>query len=632
MTHSKRKRDDSSPVSPGPDRPASSLLNRDYEHSPLATKTSIRILELQPGEGTGTLRCKLHAVERDHALAYEAISYSWGRSTDTRVIYCDGKKLKVTVNLRDALWRIRDPVDVKMLWADAVCINQNDNAERANQVKQMGSIYMNAVRVLVWLDVPNAKFGDFDYLFDLDLNNPRPHSDSQVGRASLLLEEYVAKLEAADIHTEGLDPDSNVVGHAFGHLLDSPWFTRLWVVQEVGLARSVVAMFGDTTIDFVDLIRFILRLECRTLLIDQLGLVTAAKANIFTTFPARSLELAGEVDEDWDFLELMEVTRGQKASDPRDYVYALLGHPSALIDDATIVEPDYNIKVNDLLFNVAVKLMRSTNTLRVLSAVQHIGDSQIEERITSWIPTWSRDTSTTSLGVSRDHYFDVSYDACAGFSPDWKLEKSTKTLKVHGFVFDVIEDCLATEEVDEQGTVIQKSTDQLILEASQLRSNSTDSTLDVLLDIGKTLTVGYSNDKPAHFLSAFAAFRLHLTKEAYNQGRIIPLNLAPEGRSKLRETAKGEGIDGIYWAASRFCTGRKIFSTQNGLLGLGPCALKEGDLCCILFGASVPFVLRSDNQKYKLVGEAYVQGVMKGEAIADWMLGERYQQKVFELN
>lgn len=626
MAHPKRKREDSPVTLTAQAAPPS---NREYEHRRLPTPTSIRILELQPGSGTSTLRCKLSVVERGHAQPYEAISYCWGSSENTRIIYCEGKKLRVTLNLRDVLWRIRDSVDVKLLWADAVCINQNDNEERANQVKQMGSIYADAVRVLVWLDVPNAKFGDFDYLFDLDINNPRVGVNADVGRVSLLLEEYVSKLEAADLHTEGLDPDSNMVAHAFSHLLDSPWFTRLWVVQEVGLARSVVAMFGDTSIDFVDLIRFILRIECRTLLIDKLGLVTAAKAYIFTTFPARSIELAGEIEEDWDFLELMEVTRSQKASDHRDYVYALLGHPCAMIDGESIVVPNYNIKIHDLLFDITIKLMRSTNSLRVLSAVQQNDDWL--SKGSSWIPTWNRDTVVTSLGVSRECYYDVSYDTSAGIAPRWELEKATKILKVDGFVVDSIVDVISTQEYDEDDNLVPKPIDQVITETFALPSRVSIPALDNLLEIGHTITVGYSNDKPANFFPAFAAFRLHLIKEAYNQGRFIPMDLAPEGNTKLRKSAAGEDIDGIYWSASRFCTGRKVFSTKSGRLGLGPSGLKEGDICCVLFGASVPFILRPIGSVYKLVGEAYIFGVMKGEAVVDWMLGGRYEEQTFDI-
>lgn len=380
-------------------------------HQPLPTTTSIRILELQPGEGTNIIKCQLSVFERDQAPRYEAISYSWGRATDTRVISCENKKLKVTANLGDALWRIRDPVEVKFLWADAVCINQEDNEERATQVKHMALIYANAVRVLVWLDLPNSKFEDFEDLFDFDFHNSRVSEQGE--QANKVLDQHVVKLESR--HARGsLDHDTGVISNAFSKLFDSPRFSPLWVVQEVGMARSVLTLIGDATISFTDLIRFILRLERRTLLMDQLGLFTAGKANIFTTFPARSRELRGEVDDDWDFLELLEVTRAQKASDARDYVYALLGHPSAIIDGGPVVVPDYNRSADSLFFEVVVKMISQTGSLRVLSAVHHSDEIKLKGESPSWIPTWSRDAHILSLGVYRDHYYDVTYDACAG--------------------------------------------------------------------------------------------------------------------------------------------------------------------------------------------------------------------------
>src|SRR6266487_3073356 len=119
---SKRKRVETSPRSPLDHKPPTARFSwsvATYMHQPLPTATSIRILELQPGEGTKIIKCQLSVFERGQAPPYEAISYSWGRATDTRVISCENKKLKVTANLRDALWRIRDPAEVKLLWADA---------------------------------------------------------------------------------------------------------------------------------------------------------------------------------------------------------------------------------------------------------------------------------------------------------------------------------------------------------------------------------------------------------------------------------------------------------------------------------------------------------------------------------
>ncbi|KAH8769679.1 heterokaryon incompatibility protein-domain-containing protein [Hyaloscypha sp. PMI_1271] len=621
----KRKRD-------GITIPRFSWSSPPYEHVALPTTTSIRILELQPGEGTDIIACHLSTVESAEAPPYEAISYAWGRETDTRVINCENRKLRVTANLRDALWRIRDPVEVKFLWADAVCINQNDNEERGFQVRQMPSVYANAVRVLVWIDLPSSAFKDFEHLLDSgsvgpDLGN---EDTAPVGLASRILNEHVAKLEVPGIRMEDLDPDTSVVASALCQLFDSPWFTRLWVVQEIGMAKSILAMIGDASIDFVDLIRFILRLERRTMLMDQLGLFIAGKSNVYTTFPARSKELNGEVDGDYDFLEMLEVTRNQKASDPRDYVYALLGHPSASVNGVPIVEPDYNKSPEELYFEVTMKILSQSKSLRILSAVHH-GDGTLNGESSSWIPSWSRDVCVLSLGVYQDHYFDVEYDASAGLAAFCNLVEPGRSLDVRGFVLDVVEEYIETEELSHGESVVLKEVDELMSDILRFKTDSSASPEDKLAAVGQTLTAGFRNQAPTQFAAEFAAFRLYLADEAEKKGREMSDGLFPEGKEALHRIANGKSVDEIYWAASRFCTGRKVFCTKQGTLGLGPALLREGDLCCILFGARVPFILRRVRDNYQLVGESYVHGIMKGEAVVDWMIGEKYEMQTFTL-
>jgi hypothetical protein len=186
---------------------------------------------------------------------------------------------------------------VKFLWADAVCINQQDNEERGNQVRRMPLIYANAQRVLVWLNLPKSKFDNFDYLFNLDFQIPIA-SSNQAGRASLILQEYVEKLGSPHVQLQDLDSEMTMIANAFSQLFDSPWLTFLWVVQVIGMAKYVRALIEDASIDFVDLIRLIPRLERRKIIMDQLGLFIAGKSNVFTTFPASSQELSGEVDDD----------------------------------------------------------------------------------------------------------------------------------------------------------------------------------------------------------------------------------------------------------------------------------------------------------------------------------------------
>lgn len=663
-TISKRKRE----IHPTPRLIRTSTF---YQHERLPTTSSIRILELLPGEGTSILKCRLSIVERDHAPRYEAISYAWGDDVDSKVIWCQKQKLKVTTNLRDALRVLRHPYKLKYLWADAVCIDQQNNEERGYQVRQMSLIYANAERVVVWLNLPQSKITSFEDMFNNDFDAA---ADDSGGRASYLLQKHVSRLESQDFHPEDMDSDTVDITNAFTLLFESPWFRRLWVVQEVGMAKSVTAMIGDERIDFVDLIRFIIRLEKRTLLMDQLGLFISGKANVFTTFPARSRELAGEVDDDWDFLELMEVTRAQQASDPRDYVYALLGHPCAYIRCIPIMQPNYNKSVADVFFEVTLKILNLDTTLRALSAVHHTDPKSFETKTQTWIPEWSRDAYVLSLGVYRDHLYDVSYDACAGFPARWKLHTPSRSLHVRGFIFDTIAECIPTVEPDStDGILVQKPVDKLLTAVFNFKGRWNFSREENLKDMGRTVTAGYRNENPKQFDADFAAIRLHLIHSALAERNSTHANhdngngyddntndnddddsdddnstAAAKDLAKtlslspsLATLAATGTIDSIYWAASRFSMGRTMFCTSTGLLGLGPRVLREGDVCCVLFGASVPFVLRrvegkregewADGEKWRVVGEAFVQGVMAGEKVVDFMFDERgMEEKVFE--
>jgi hypothetical protein len=173
--------------------------------------------------------------------------------------------------------------------------------------------------------------------------------------------------------------------------------------------------------------------------------------------------------------------------------------------------------------------------------------------------------------------------------------------------------------------------DELISAVLPFRFQKNASRGERLAAVGQTITAGFRNENPQQFAAEFAAFRVHLVKEASKQERDKLHELLPEGMDVLEPIAKKRNVDDIYWAASRFCTGRKVFCTKHGMLGLGPTILRAGDLCCILFGAHVPFILRRVAEKYRLVGEAYVDGVMRGEAIVDWMIGEMYEKQTFTL-
>ena len=123
----------------------------------LSSPQSFRLLQLLPSPNPSTtLECTLLETALEKPLIpgsgdYEAISYVWGSSQDRVDINCDGEMISATRNCDEVLRSLRGARTSRLLWIDAICINQNNMAERNQQVKIMGLIYRCAVRVLVWL-------------------------------------------------------------------------------------------------------------------------------------------------------------------------------------------------------------------------------------------------------------------------------------------------------------------------------------------------------------------------------------------------------------------------------------------------------------------------------------------------
>jgi hypothetical protein len=122
-----------------------------YQYQPIKNPNSIRLLKLEPSDGTSALCCTLIEASLDSASAYNALSYTWGSQDLSKHIYCDGKILLVTENCREFLLNIRSKTESLALWIDAICINQKSEAERSQQVQLMGDIYKTARQVLIWL-------------------------------------------------------------------------------------------------------------------------------------------------------------------------------------------------------------------------------------------------------------------------------------------------------------------------------------------------------------------------------------------------------------------------------------------------------------------------------------------------
>ncbi|RSM14826.1 hypothetical protein CDV31_005260 [Fusarium ambrosium] len=181
---------------------------------------SIRLLRLLPHQDEHALiQCQLFEfalVDSRSTRPYEALSYVWGSETKPRSLSIDSCDLPVGENLYAALSHLRDCSLERIIWVDAICINQRDIKEKGTQVQSMAEIYAKASDVIVWL-----------------------------GEATPDSCQALEEIRVAAEQRTTLSIDES----AILRLLERPWFQRIWVLQEVAAARHVLIKCGPTEID-----------------------------------------------------------------------------------------------------------------------------------------------------------------------------------------------------------------------------------------------------------------------------------------------------------------------------------------------------------------------------------------------
>ncbi len=215
-----------------------------FDYSPLADSDEIRLLALEPASRFRTIKCStIHATLSDKPR-YEALSYMWGPSQPMRLIELDGKLYGVRENLWHALVHLRSEEEERILWIDAVCINQQDIHERNHQVTQMGKIYSEATKTTVWL-------GMADHSTPLAVKFLR-----ETSMAIQSVHAYCKLLRDLSFPAVSSSP----VLSAVQALCLREYWNRLWIVQEVALATEVVVQVGVETFPWACLDHFFQKL------------------------------------------------------------------------------------------------------------------------------------------------------------------------------------------------------------------------------------------------------------------------------------------------------------------------------------------------------------------------------------
>jgi hypothetical protein len=129
-----------------------------FVHDKLPTAYSFRLLKLT-GERP-YITCELRNFSLQDYKPYQALSYCWGSSTQGSTIRCNGRTLRISAGLKKGLRRLHEYARTsgrEWFWIDQICINQDDNAERTQQVRMMRVIYQRSLNTIIWLPTKNRK-------------------------------------------------------------------------------------------------------------------------------------------------------------------------------------------------------------------------------------------------------------------------------------------------------------------------------------------------------------------------------------------------------------------------------------------------------------------------------------------
>ncbi|KAE8379051.1 HET-domain-containing protein [Aspergillus bertholletiae] len=275
-----------------------------------------RMIRLLPHKDKGApIQCELFNYNLSEtgggSHLYEALSYVWGSEVKPASIILDGCTFHVTMNLHSALIHLRNNQLARTLWVDAICINQDEEDqgyEKSKQIPLMRTIYAQADRVIVWL-------GD-------------------------AVEDGDKALEGIGRLGERRDTDSfldtPVSSDAYRQLLRRDWFSRIWVLQEVGVARCISIMCGSVYINGHIFCEGLSRLRLSSDFLSRIGPV-AYLINGALYRPKHEVGSYGSLS----IGELIGMYQNHDATKQHDKVYALLGLSADLT--TTVLEPNYNL-------------------------------------------------------------------------------------------------------------------------------------------------------------------------------------------------------------------------------------------------------------------------------------------------
>lgn len=619
----------------------------------------IRLVHLMPGKDFDQIEVSMEIRDRTYA-EYEALSYCWGDSAALSPIICNGSRLYITHNLKCALRDLRHSDTSRVLWIDAICINQKHLKERSEQVKVMGDIYRGAKRTVVWL---GDKFAGVELAFQLVNRMYDLYFDKLEGDAWDAFS--TGQWRPAKDHTSPTRAELS----ALDLLLTRPWFRRIWVMQEFCLGKDVQVTCGDQETGWL---QFFMGSAIALCFIQRRPDLSPAMRVLLQLTMFR-YAVSGQSDSvSLDLLRLCSEFRCCLSTDPRDKILGLIGLTDTNLESLNLID-SYSNSPREIYIRLAEFMLRSSSALDILSITRGTTNTEFSKSLPSWVPDWSNDTAAEPFSSLSDIEEESRYDATSQsmtipplFSKDNSLTLSGHrldrlvTLSIvfsksnfdHGRLQEKKEAIVAYGRNSPSGPIAYlRHSFKFYCLVSGLASFTIYHLTLMALSLDTTvqwneIALGPANERATDIYTPtgepletayMATSQLHVTP--------VPESIQEDFRfwwqscrpTLLLRKWKLNRVPFLYhcvittmffiriltgWKMSRFISlkdsmeDRRLCWTDTGYLGLVHGGACVGDEVWLLKGGKMPFLLRrvdDENEKFELIGECYIHGVMSGE-------------------
>jgi hypothetical protein len=580
---------------------------------------------------------------------FEALSYTWGDLSQKHRITLSGKDFEVTTNLEGALRHLRKTNEPRILWIDAICIDQNNIEEKNVQVPRMSLVYEQAKHVLVWLGEESSDSERAMYLLDR-LGGKAEEMEYKDRRQNLgMAPRHLRPKDPTKLMAfEDLTWSDLEVLHNF--IRKRPWWTRMWVIQELTYSREAFLICGHRVIHW-DTISSLLTRNQEMEKMD----VTYFHYFLSIIQPAVSLNIQREHTIPSSYIsvfrslkwngtrlwKLLETFDDWQCQNPRDKIYVTIDLASCPRSERLRV--NYRDPVSKVYTDATWDIIQdvcngfdSTPSLEVLCSTYRSEFRRDGDRLPSWVPDWSENQEF--ILMSSKYYAKIPF--CAGGTrplADVPPITDDGILRIKGIQWDTI------RHVND-GIGVFNQSNTLSDFNYHVQSWEPDDLEAIKYPTGEDSTDAYWRTLLTDRFFAIKKRRKTLFNSLPNLGtRLTPQDVKNcreefqvwPGRKKYRQkTARRKelerGIDttSLLNSFGPVIRGWTMATTEKGYFAMVPLYSRKGDVVCVVPSLGVPLVLRPvateplSKAKLELVGPSYVHGIMDGELITRLEQGE----------